>query len=375
MSVYILVMNMIVGQLVSSGNFRATLNDNMGVIQHTASRFFPQALFANMVGGVGWLTALWSFFALLGMSGFLFSISYIVGGFAYKHTYQNERTNMHTLSKENNFKQSHPTKATFVKEVKNISRSSNYTFQLFLIVIITPLIVFFIDRISSFTFFESVRMSGQAEILGNIGFAIAMFVLLILLPLSASFAASNITREGHNVYHTKLIPQSFFIQVMAKFFVVFIPIAASVFVTVAILMIPYQPDPNTQIFMNLGVLDAFYMLFVSLCMTAGYVALGTYLDIKRPLANQVGEGELQRGTPNITFVMVLGLVIGVFVGTFMIFGNFVHFFEHASGFVRFVSTIGRHMRWIFLGFASVFALAMCWLLFIDGPRKYGRLEQ
>ncbi|MCL2586983.1 MAG: hypothetical protein FWE31_01950 [Firmicutes bacterium] len=374
MALYIFVMNTIVGHLTAEGNFRLTLNNNVTGIRNTADLFFPQRLFANLVGADA-ITALWSFFAILGGSALFMALSYFIGSLAYKQSYQDERSGFNAKTTPNSFKQGSPRKATLTKEIKNIFRSSNYTFQLFLVVIITPMIVFFVDRISSATFFESLRIQQQADNAGSVGFGIALFVLMILIPLSASFAASNITREGHNVYHTKLIPQPFRTQILTKFFIVFVPVAVSAIISVGVLMIPHQPDPIAQITVHLGMLDALFLLFVALCMTAGYVALGTYLDIKRPLSNQVGEGELTRSTPNINFVMALGIVIGSAIGILTIFGNFAHLFEHAHGFVRFITSVGLYSQWIFFCFAALFAVGMCALLFVDGPKKYGRLEQ
>ena len=374
MTIYILIMNAVVSQFVATGNFRATLDENVDSIRNLASGFWPQRFFANLVDTTA-VTAIWSFFAILGSSIFLFALSYVIGGLAYKQSYQDERCNHHALYRKDAFKVSSPKMATYNKEVKNIWRSSNYTFQLFLVVLITPMIVFFVDRIASFTFFESLRIHGESGIVGGVGFGIALFVLLVLLPLSSSFAASSITREGYNVFHTKLIPQPFMTQILAKFFIVFVPVAISVIVSIIALVIPHQPDPTAQIFLNLGAADAFYLLYVSLAMTAGYIALGTYLDIRRPLANQVGEGELQRSTPNINVIIGIGMLIGVTVGTLTILGNFAPFFVNANGFVRGIANIGEQMRWIFLAFATLFAVGCCVLLFLRGPKKYAQLEQ
>lgn len=368
MALYIFIINTVMGHLTGSGNFQQSLHDNIENIRRWASALFPQGVYANLVNTT-FLTALWSFFAILGSSVILLFLAYVIGGFAYKKTYQDERVGFRAYQSKDGFKQRTPMNATIRKEVTNILRSSNYTFQLFLLVIITPMIVFFVDRLSMTTFSESLTDGAQ-----GVGVGIALFVILILLPLSASFAASNITREGHNVYHTKLIPQPFMRQILVKFFVVLIPIAISVILTSFILMIPNRLQ-FSELNLSIGIVDALYLLFVSLCMAVGYVALGTYLDIRRPLANQVGEGELQRSTPNINFVMILGLVVGVVIGLLAIMGNFTHMLEFAGGFLSFLSQIGRVIRWVFIGLAPAFAVGMCVLLFVKGPKKYAELEQ
>ncbi|MCL2756448.1 MAG: hypothetical protein FWE45_05390 [Firmicutes bacterium] len=359
--------------ILDSGSFREELNYSAPDIRHTARYFFPQALFANLID-TRWYTALWSFFAMFGISAALFTISYFIAGANYKKTYMDERANFSTLGRKSAFKPRHPLYATTKKDALNIFRSSNYTFQFLLIVIITPIIVFYTNRIAMFSGWQSFKNTGEALMAEDLVFGVSMFVMLILLPLSSSFAASNITREGWNIYHTKLIPQSFIRQLMVKTLMVFIPILLSIVTTILLMRIPYQPDfmaPPQYV----AWADAAYLFGVAVLMTIGYIALGTYLDLRNPLCNQVGSGELTKSTSHVNMIMMSGLLIGATVGILLIFGAYADVFVNINWFFFTLAWLGTFVKWAFFGFATLFAIAACLLLFLHGPKRYRTLEQ
>ena len=374
---YMYIIEAFMFAITDEANFPAFLMTTYaeGTMAGIANAFFPQALFANLVGGYGWATALWSIATIIGMAVVLLTISYFVAGALYKKTYQDEGSGTITIRKESQFKQGSPMNATFKKDMKNISRSSNYTFQFLLLVIITPLIVYFVNRVAMFSSYQSFRFHRQATEAGGMLFGVSLFVLLVLLPLACSFAASNITREGHNIYHTKLIPQSFRKQLVSKVVIVLVPILAAIGLSIGLIMIPYRPDPvDADMVFNLVSSDAVYLFFVSILMAIGYVTVGTYLDLRRPLCNQVGGGELTKTTAHINTIMGVGIAFGAIMGVLAMIGGFgLEVF--GEGWLTVMADIGGHVWWVVLAVAVTFATVGTALLFFRGPKKYAQLEQ
>jgi len=362
--------------IIDSGSFQMQLHESVDSIRSTARIFAPQGLFANLIG-TQWYTALWSFFAILGMTGVLLTISYFVAGSSYKRTFLEERANKQSIEgRSRKYTPRHPLYATTKKDVINIFRSSNYTFQFMLLVVVTPLIIFFSNRVAMFSAWQSFKHSTANTLYAQeMVFSIAFFVTLILLPLACSFAASNITREGWNISHTKLIPQSFRKQLVIKTTIVFVPVFVAIIVAIGLMRIPYAPDllaPEQYIAWG----NAFYLFGVATLMSIGYITIGTYLDLRNPLCNQVGAGELTKTTSHINAIMIGGLVIGAIVGLFSMLGGYAELIDALfSPHLARIARIGQHIQAIFLVFSILFAVTGSLLLILHGPKRYRQLEQ
>lgn len=359
--------------ILDSGEFQSALRDDSDSIRNLGRLFLPQWLFSNLMDST-WYTALWSFLAILASSAFFLTLSFFVAGANYKRTYMTERPMNAGLSRRSAFKQRKPLYATFKKDTLNIFRSSNYTFQFLLIVIIMPLLIFFSNRIAMFSSYQSFKNLFVHDEAGGMVFGVSLFVMLIILPLACSFAASNITREGYNLYHTKLIPQSFFRQLMIKTLIVFVPVFVAITISSALIMIPYYVDTFFE--QRVPFMDAFYIFGTATFMAIGYICLGTYLDLRAPLSSQVAGGELSTSTPHINMIMVGGLVVGALVGLLSMLGAYATIFRaFGMDFIAMVASVGEHIQTIFLVFSILFGVGMALLLFLHGPRRYRRLEQ
>ena len=370
---YMFIINNVMYAVTEADNFPNTLYEYEYNIRRAGNAFFPQALFANLIN-TRWYTALWSFFAILGISAALMTVAYFVAGHNYKKTYMDEGGNFSAPSRKPSFKQRSPLYATLKKDSANILRSSNYTFQFLLLVVITPLIVFFVNRVAMFSAWQSFRNMGDALASRYMVFGFSFFVMMIMLPLSASFAASSITREGHNIYHTKLIPQSFKRQLFIKAAIVFVPILLSIVVTVLLMRIPYQPADLAPA-QYISTENALFLLGVSILFAIGYVCIGIYLDLRSPLCNQVGGGELNRSTSHINTVIGVGLAVGVVLGLLSMIGGFTILTVLGPEWLQVFVRIGEHIRLISIGIAAGFAIVAAGLLFFDGPKRYYQLEQ
>ncbi|MCL2851318.1 MAG: hypothetical protein FWE01_03065 [Firmicutes bacterium] len=370
---YMQIIEQIMTAATDSANFEATLRDNAGLIQNIASWFWPQRIYADLFG-TSLQTNILSLVLILGASFVLLVASYYIGAWNFKKTYQEERISYFSINRKPSFKKCPSWLATTKKDCLNIFRSSNYTFQFLLIVVITPILVFYVNRIAMFSAAQTFQGTQDTYAASGMIFGISILVMFILLPLAASFAASNISREGHNLYHTKLIPVHFRKQLLIKSLIVFIPILLSIILSVGLMMIPYQPLAMSEATFNVSSIDAFWIFGIATLMTMGYIALGTYLDLKNPLCNQVGGAELTKSTASVNTVMVIGVVVGALMGVLAVFGAFYNFLQLGPSWIGNLATMGRHTRPIFASIAIIFAVAAVTLLLVHGPKQYRKLE-
>ena len=373
--VYMTIIEQIMSAATASANFEATLRENAGIIQDIARNFWPQRLFSDLLT-MSPSDSILMLIVMLGSSFVLFVMSYYIGAWNFKQTYQNERVSYYAKGTKQKFDQKPGWFATLKKDCTNIFRSSNYTFQFLLITVITPILVFYVNRIAMFSAYQTFH-GGTDDVYEAVGmiFGISVLVMFILLPLAASFAASNISREGHNLYHTKLIPVSFRKQLFIKSAIVFVPILISITLSVGLMLIPYRPGaPLSDATFNISGLDAFFIFGVGVLLTIGYICLGTWLDLRKPLCNQVGGAELTKSTSNTNAIMLLGVVIGTLMGILAVFGGFATILQMGPTWIANMANFGRSVRPVFATLAILFATGSVALLFIHGPKLYRKTE-
>jgi len=360
---------------VASAGFAPMLGDNAGSIQNTARFMWPARAFALMTyGTVGQFFI--NFGIILGTSAVLLSGAIFIANAKYKKFYMQEHGTYSSFSMSGGYRGSNPTKSVVKRECLNIFRSPNYTFQFLLIVVITPLLIFFSNRIANYAMFQSLVLGGGAEATGlyqGISFEISTFITIVLVPLAASFAASNISREGGNIYHTKIIPVGYRKQLIIKTLIVFIPIFIAILVGSVLSTLGHNVqgtgdlDGATAVLSGLSGGEVVMLMAIATFMTIGYICLGTYFDLRRPLCNQIGTGELTKATGHANFIIVLGALVGIGFGAMGLFSAF----SDSIG-INFSTTA---FRWLLLAFSVVFGAIFSVLLFIDGPKRYHKLEQ
>jgi len=331
-----------------------TKTSNYFILQNLFSKVLIDSLEERLIG----------FALLLIVCAALMAATFLTANLLYKRAYMNENVKERNFSKKGNLKQSGKTLALIKKELKNIFRSSNYSFQFLLIIIITPLFVFFCNKLAAYSSFESFRSGGISEDAlintQNMMFGISLLIITILIPLANSFAASNITREGNCIYNTKIVPVSFRKQLLVKFFVCFVPTAATVFVSSFIVLIPASAANLLGELPTITKLQSFELFGIATLLSIGYISLGTYLDLKKPLCSQIGGGELINATKHINAIIFLGLILAAGFGLLSIFGSVL--------FKDF------NLNLIYWPVSTIFALFTFFWLYFAGPKKYYQLE-
>lgn len=362
--VYMTIMQSMVKALADKG-FAETIENNAGAIRNLTKHLYPASVFALMVsGGVG------SFFMYLAIilvsSAAMFGLTFYIANLKYKKFYAVEYGAISSFKARGKYNGQNSTLAVLGKDTKNIFRSSNYTFQFLLIVVITPLLIYYSNRIAGYAVYQSFMNAGRPDMTFAMGFEVALFVVLTLIPLTSAFAASSITREGGNIYHTKLMPVSFRKQLSIKAGIVFVPIFISIFVGVMLTMIPHKITA-THIVPGLSGAQIATILTLATFMAIGYISLGLYMDLRKPLCNQLGNGELTKSTSHVNFIILLGTIVGVLFGAIGMFSAF--------GLTIGLSLTDMQFRAILLALAITFGSVFATVLFVDGPKKYYKLEQ
>jgi len=365
---YMLIVQAMIRPLIAEDGIGAVLGDNAMTISNVSRFFYPARAFALLAAG-GAMVVLINLGIVLGSSVAMLSLAFFIASLKYKKFYMEEHGTISSFKAKSEYKGGNSAFAVFIKDVRNIFRSSNYAFQFLLIVAITPLLIFFSNRIANFAMFQSFMDYGVVDMSHGISFEISLFITLVLIPLASAFAASNISREGHNIYHTKLIPVSFRKQILIKTGIVFVPIFVSILIGALLSMLNHQVVPGAAgtTIAGLAGTEVLMLLAIATFMAVGYICLGTYIDIRKPLCNQVGSGELTKSTGHANFIILLGASLGLgfgAIGLLSAFGAEVDFAMSARAF-----------RVFLLCFSAVFGAVFATLLFIDGPKRYNKLEQ
>lgn len=222
-------------------------------------------------------------------------ILYIANKIYLKILLKNSEEN-HSFSKKIKIKDRSVSKALFFREFLTIFRSVNYSFQYLTIVITTPLMVYFSNSIASNIGVESI---GKGVLPG-----ISVLVLIMFLTMGTSFAATSITREGGNFFHTKLIPVPYKKQVFVKFMLYVMVAIPSVLVSCFTL----------AIFNFLSYLDAFLIALAVMFVIVGNVSSSISLDIRRPQFMYLDGKEVTQATKNVSQTLSQGFIIAAIMG-------------------------------------------------------------
>jgi len=340
--------------------------ENVKIIKRIANFLYPAKMFANMFDTTA-ITAFLNFIYIILVSVALGAIAFFTANAKYKKIYMSENVTFSKESRKGLFVRRPKDVALLEKDVKNIFRSSNYTFQFLLVAVITPLLVYFCNRIAGLSVYLAMfRVSEQDQSNGMV-FGVSILVALILVPLASAFASSSISREGYNIYHTKLIPMSFRKQLLVKTGIVFVPVLISIIVSSCLTMLNYRMDAQNYTLPGLGFGEAAIVFLVSTFMAVTYICMGTYLDLRKPLCNQVGTGELVKPTAHTNLVMVIGICVGILFGFLAMLSAFAPFLN--------MSFSPTSCKVVMLVISGVFAATFAVLLFVIGPKRYYRLEQ
>lgn len=232
--------------------------------------------------------------------------------------------------------------ALFFREFTTIFRSTNYAFQYLTVVITTPLMVYFSSEIASSI---GVELIGEGILPG-----IVVLVLVMFLSMGTSFAATSITREGDNFFHTKIIPVSYTRQITIKFIIYLLVSIPSILISCLILALAGF----------LSYISAILIAFAVILVVIGNVASSIYMDIKKPQFIYLDGNEVTTSTKNVNSSISIGFIIAIIMGILSIALSY------------FVSIPSMYLA--LYGFGIPYAIGEMCRLFIKLETRYKRIE-
>lgn len=240
-------------------------------------------------------------------------------------------------------KKSSPLVAVLKREMKDIFRSSTYSFQYLVMAVAAPVMVYSCNRLV-----ETVASETLDSITSPM---VTMLVMLIFVTIIVSFAGSCISREGGGFYLTKVSPVSPVKQVLVKVGLYLFVGTLSTIVSLSVVMIAKR----------LSVSDGFILMGNCILFGFALTCFAVKLDMTHPRFPVGGENEVTNGNMATFVTLALGFVLAVIEGLFGLVG-FV--------FMRPPFTYG--MLTLFNGVIAIGAA--CWL-FIKLQKSYNNIME
>ncbi len=231
-----------------------------------------------------------------------------------------------------------PFTAIFKKEIKEIIRTTGYSYFYLGIAIVTPIMVYLTNSL--------IEKVGKAQMGGSIALGVSVLVVLAFVSMINSFAGSVISRENKQFYITKIVPVDPRVGLLAKGLVNFI---VSIFAIVVGLVVLCAKQYVT-------IAEGFVVLGSALLFTMGVILNGFNINVSKPNINS-GDGESQSNTMS---TMLMGLLITATEGFLGIYLSF---------FVNVGITYA-----VLLGISLVYAVINTLVFVFKSKKKYLKIE-
>lgn len=189
------------------------------------------------------------------------------------------------------------------REFYLILRSFNYSFQYLAMAVAAPVMVYYCNDLAATMGKDSV---GAAIVPG-----LTLMVIIIFVAIIVSFASTSISREGNAFYHTKIIPVSYTVQVSVKLFLYAIVATASVVLSCIVVAAAFGTEQAGNL---LSPLDIGCIFAISEMTVLSLTCLAIWADVRSPIFNVVGDGELVSANKNLALSLLVGILVAVIYG-------------------------------------------------------------
>ena len=189
------------------------------------------------------------------------------------------------------------------REFYLILRSFNYSFQYLAMAVAAPVMVYYCNDLAATMGKDSV---GAAIVPG-----LTLMVIIIFVAIIVSFASTSISREGNAFYHTKIIPVSYTVQVSVKLFLYAIVATASVVLSCIVVAAAFGTEEAGNL---LSPLDIGCIFAISEMTVLSLTCLAIWADVRSPIFNVVGDGELVSANKNLAVSLLVGIFVAVVYG-------------------------------------------------------------
>lgn len=189
------------------------------------------------------------------------------------------------------------------REFYLILRSFNYSFQYLAMAVAAPVMVYYCNDLASTMGKDTV---GAAIVPG-----LTLMVIIIFVAIIVSFASTSVSREGSAFYHTKIIPVSYTAQVSVKLFLYALVGTASVVLSCVVVGAAFGTEKAGNL---LTPLDVGCIFAISEMTVLSLTCLAIWADVRSPIFNVVGDGELVSANKNIAVSLLVGILVAVIYG-------------------------------------------------------------
>lgn len=189
------------------------------------------------------------------------------------------------------------------REFYLILRSFNYSFQYLAMAVAAPVMVYYCNDLASTMGKDTV---GAAIVPG-----LTLMVIIIFVAIIVSFASTSVSREGSAFYHTKIIPVSYIAQVSVKLFLYALVGTASVVLSCIVVGAAFGTEKAGNL---LTPLDVGCIFAISEMTVLSLTCLAIWADVRSPIFNVVGDGELVSANKNIAVSLLVGILVAVIYG-------------------------------------------------------------
>ena len=189
------------------------------------------------------------------------------------------------------------------REFYLVLRSFNYSFQYLAMAVAAPVMVYYCNDLAATMGKDSV---GAAIVPG-----LTLMVIIIFVAIIVSFASTSISREGNAFYHTKIIPVSYTVQVSVKLFLYAIVATASVVLSCIVVAAAFGTEQAGNL---LSPLDIGCIFAISEMTVLSLTCLAIWADVRSPIFNVVGDGELVSANKNLALSLLVGILVAVVYG-------------------------------------------------------------
>ena len=189
------------------------------------------------------------------------------------------------------------------REFYLILRSFNYSFQYLAMAVAAPVMVYYCNDLASTMGKDTV---GAAIVPG-----LTLMVIIIFVAIIVSFASTSVSREGSAFYHTKIIPVSYTAQVSVKLFLYALVGTASVVLSCVVVAAAFGTEKAGNL---LTPLDVGCIFAISEMTVLSLTCLAIWADVRSPIFNVVGDGELVSANKNIAVSLLVGILVAVIYG-------------------------------------------------------------
>ncbi len=233
-----------------------------------------------------------------------------------------------------------PFMAIFKKEIKEIIRTSGYSYFYLGIAIVTPIMVYLTNNL--------IVKVGKAQMGGSIAFGVSILVVLAFVSMINSFSGSAISREGKQFYITKITPVDARVQLLAKGLVNFIVSMLAVIISLVVLCA----------LKFITIVEGLVVLATALLLTIGIIFNGFNINVARP---NIKSSEGDESQTNTLTAMLIGILVTAIEG---ILGIFLSFFISVD-----------YTYLILLGIALLYATINTILFATLTQKRYLKIEQ